>query len=197
METKLKVEYVPIEAVKPYDGNAKLHPDDQIERIAKSITEFGFNDPIAVWADNEIIEGHGRLQAAKKLGLKKVPIIRLDGLTDAQRRAYGLVHNKLTMDSDFDPDALAAELENLPDMSAYDFELPELPEQPEEPDDTEASLRRNVFENITKGQYDSESYYGIPELKATKTVGSQLLRYCDYNQIKDHENYIAHFYYDD
>lgn len=71
----LKIEYVPIGDLKPYENNAKIHTDEQIEQIKKSIQEFGFNDPIAVWKDGEIIEGHGRLFAAKQLGLKEVPII--------------------------------------------------------------------------------------------------------------------------
>lgn len=98
----LIIDYVPIDKLKPYDRNAKLHPKEQIEQIKKSIKDFGFNDPVAVWKDGEIIEGHGRLIAAKELGIKKVPVIRLDDLTDQQRKAYMLAHNKLTMNSDFD-----------------------------------------------------------------------------------------------
>lgn len=94
---KLKIEYVPIESIKPYEGNAKKHPQEQIDQIKKSIELMGFDDPIAVWKNGEIIEGHGRLIAAQQLGLEKVPIIRLDELSDEQRRAYILIHNKLTM----------------------------------------------------------------------------------------------------
>lgn len=121
----LKIEQVPVDEISPYEGNAKKHPERQIDQIRQSIEEFGFNDPIAVWKNNEVIEGHGRLLAAKAMGLKKVPVIRLDGLTDAQRRAYGLVHNKLTLDSGFDQKALEAEIEALEsiDMDAYGFEL--------------------------------------------------------------------------
>ena len=85
MNKNLKIEYVPIETIKAYERNAKLHPQEQIQQIKNSILEFGFNDPIAVWKDNEIIEGHGRLIAAKELGLTEIPIIRLDDLTDQQR----------------------------------------------------------------------------------------------------------------
>ena len=193
---KLKVEYLPIDSIKPYAGNAKLHPAEQVEQIKNSITEFGFNDPVAIW-HGEIVEGHGRILAAKEMGIDKVPVIKLDDLTDAQRRGYILAHNKLTMNSGFDPEILAAELENLPelDMEQFGFELPEL--NIPEIDDREPSMRRNVFENITKGQYDGENYYGIPDLEPTQTTGDKLLRFCDFNQIDDHENYIAHFYYDD
>ena len=117
----LIIDYLPIEELKPYERNAKLHPKEQIEQIKKSIKDFGFNDPVAVWKDNEIIEGHGRLIAAKELGLTEIPIIRLDDLTDQQRRAYMLAHNKLTMNSDFDVELLSKEIENIIDFDMTDF----------------------------------------------------------------------------
>lgn len=80
---KLKIEYVPIDSIKPYKRNAKIHTQTQIEHIKKSIQEFQFQDPIGVW-NNEVVEGHGRLEAAKQLGMKTVPIIRLDNLSDEQ-----------------------------------------------------------------------------------------------------------------
>ena len=122
---ELKIEYVDIEEIRPYSGNAKTHPAEQIEQIKKSIEQFGFNDPIAVWHE-EVVEGHGRLIAATEMGIDTVPIIRLDNLTDEQRRAYGLVHNKLTMNSGFNFDLLQMELESLSfDMSEFDFEIDE------------------------------------------------------------------------
>lgn len=122
-EQKLKVEYVQIESLKPYAGNAKEHPDWQIEQIMLSIKEFGFKDPIGIWK-NEIVEGHGRLIAAKELGMENVPVIRLDQLTDEQRRAYAIVHNKLTMNTDFDWSKLEEEMKKLDgiDMSQYGFD---------------------------------------------------------------------------
>lgn len=121
----LKIEYLPLADLKPYVNNAKLHPAEQVEQIKRSITEFGFDDPIAVWGDNTVIEGHGRLIAANELGLETVPVIRLDHLTDEQRKAYALVHNKLTMNSDFDADLLAMELDGIfdLDMSKFGFDL--------------------------------------------------------------------------
>lgn len=120
---KLRIEYVPINTLKPYLGNAKEHPDWQIEQIKLSMEEFGNLDPIGVWHD-EIVEGHGRLIAAKELGYEEVPVIRLDGLSDQQRRAYTIVHNKLTMNTDFDLEKLQAELDALDeiDMSQYGFD---------------------------------------------------------------------------
>lgn len=121
---KLKIEYVDINSIKPYEKNAKLHPEEQIEQIKKSIDMFGFNDPIAIWKD-EIVEGHGRLIACKELGMTEIPIIRLDHLTDEERKAYILAHNKLTMNSGFDLDILNEELGSFDtiDMGMFGFDL--------------------------------------------------------------------------
>lgn len=118
----------------PYAGNAKRHPDWQVEQIANSIEAFGFNDPIAVWEDVAghlvVVEGHGRLLAAKMLGMDEVPIIRLDHLDDEARRAYTLAHNKLTMNTDFDFQVLASELDAIEgwdmDEFGFDEEAPKL-----------------------------------------------------------------------
>ena len=142
---KLNIEYVDINSIRPYEKNAKLHPQEQIDQIKKSIEQFGMDDPIGVWKD-EIVEGHGRLIACKELGMTEVPIIRLDHLTDEERKAYTLAHNKLTMNSDFDIDILNDELlafETI-DMTDFGFDMDILneeqevvedivPEVPEEP----------------------------------------------------------------
>lgn len=130
---KLKVEYLPLNEIHAYENNAKLHPEEQIEQIKESIDKFGFNDPIGIWGpDNTIVEGHGRYIAATELKLKEVPVIRLDELTDEQRKAYTLVHNKLTMNSGFDFDALQEELDSLSeadfDMADFGFDDMELPD---------------------------------------------------------------------
>lgn len=124
--TDLKIEYLPIGDIKPYENNAKTHPEEQIEQIKKSIEQLGFNDPIGIW-HGEIVEGHGRYEAAKRLGLDNVPIIRLDDLTDEQRRKYALIHNKLTMNSPFDIEVLNVELAELgaEDMGVFGFEIAE------------------------------------------------------------------------
>ena len=122
----MEIVKIKINNLKPYKNNAKKHPKKQIEQIKKSIQEFGMNDPIAVWGkDNLIVEGHGRLEALKELGYKEVECIRLDHLTDEERKAYTLAHNKLTMNSDFDFEVLDNELNNILniDMSDFGFEL--------------------------------------------------------------------------
>lgn len=117
---ELKIEYVDINSIKPYKNNAKLHSKEQIEQIKKSIEQFGMDDPIGIWQD-EIVEGHGRLIACKELGYTEVPIIRLDHLSDEERKAYTLAHNKLTMNSDFDLDILNDELKDILDINMEDF----------------------------------------------------------------------------
>lgn len=142
---KLVVEYVPKGDLKTYAKNAKVHTADQIESIKKSIEQFGFNDPIAVWKGNEIIEGHGRLLAAMEMeDIKEVPIIRLDSLTDKQRKAYIIAHNKLTLNTNFDNDILGEELkELLPDFDMTDFGF----------GDFELSM---LTEDFTPAEYDEE-----------------------------------------
>lgn len=119
---QLKIEYLDKNQLKPYENNAKIHTKEQVEQIKNSINEFGFNDPIAVWRDNEVVEGHGRLLAAMDMDeISEVPIIRLDQLSDEQRRAYMLAHNKLTMNTGFDLDILSKELDNIHDINMDDF----------------------------------------------------------------------------
>lgn len=121
----MQIELINIDEIIPYENNAKLHPEEQIEQIKKSILEFGNNDPIAIDKNNVIIEGHGRLLALKKLGYKEVEVIKLGHLTEEQRKAYTLIHNKLTMNTDFDIEILESELAaiNIIDMSDFDFDL--------------------------------------------------------------------------
>ena len=122
---ELKIEYLNKNELKPYANNAKIHNSEQVEQIKKSIEQFGFNDPIAIWHENEVVEGHGRLLAVMEMPkIEKVPVIRLDDLTDEQRKAYMLVHNKLTMNTGFDFGTLELELESIVnfDMQEFGFE---------------------------------------------------------------------------
>ena len=118
----LKIEYVDVAKLKPYDKNTRKHEDYDVSQIAKSIEQYGFNDPIGIWGkDNIIVEGHGRLLAAKKLGMDKVPCIRLDDLTDEQRREYAIMHNKTAELSSWDFDLLAEDIGDL-DFSGFDID---------------------------------------------------------------------------
>lgn len=113
MTSRLKIDYLSIEDLQEYGKNAKLHPREQIEQIKKSIEEYGFDDPIAIDENKVIIEGHGRLIAAKELGLNAVPVIYLRHLTEEQKKAYRIAHNKINMNSGFDMAMLQAELNEI------------------------------------------------------------------------------------
>lgn len=124
---ELEVVKVPTNELLEYPTNAKLHPADQIDQIVSSIEEFGFNSPILAWHNDEgepeIVAGHGRLMAARKLGLRELPVVFLDHMSEEQRRAYILVDNQLTMNSGFDDSILLDELDSIQiDMGQFGFD---------------------------------------------------------------------------
>jgi ParB-like chromosome segregation protein Spo0J len=116
----MNIQMTPVAQLVPYAGNARTHSDEQIAQIAASITEFGFTNPILTGADNVIIAGPGRLLAAQKLGIDTVPVIVLDHLSEAQRRALVIADNKLAENAGWDEELLRTELAALDDM---DFDL--------------------------------------------------------------------------
>lgn len=119
---ELKIEYMALDKLKPYEKNARKHQEADLSTIKASISEFGMSDPIGVWGKgNIIVEGHGRYLACKELGIDKVPVIHLDHLTDEQRRAYALAHNKTAEMSEWDFDLLCDELADILDIDMSDF----------------------------------------------------------------------------
>lgn len=114
------VTYRDTESLAPYKDNARTHPEHQIEQIIKSIKEFGFNNPVLVDASGGLISGHGRIIAAKRMGIKQVPVVELAHLTPAQKKAFILADNKTALGSGWDLDILAGELESL---LSDDFDL--------------------------------------------------------------------------
>lgn len=112
----------PIGSLKTYAGNARTHSAKQIAQIAASIRAFGFNNPVLIDKDGGIIAGHGRVEAAKKLGLETVPCVRLEHLSEAQKRAYILADNKLAEKAGWDPEILKIELQHLSSLD-LDFEI--------------------------------------------------------------------------
>lgn len=136
-----------INDITPYEKNAKIHTEAQIEQIKKSIQEFGMNDPIAVWGDkNTIVEGHGRLEALKQLGYTEVDCIRLDHLTDEERKAYTLAHNKINMNTGFDIDLLDEELDSIEDIDMSDFGF------------TEQDIDWDNVEDLSEETYDEPQH---------------------------------------
>lgn len=126
----MKIEKLKLSEITPYINNAKEHPQEQIDQIKGSIKEFGFNDPIAVDENNVIIEGHGRYTALQQLGAEEVEVIRLDHLSEIQKKQYIIAHNKLTMNTGFNLEKLKLELKeieiNEKDLSLTGFEIEEL-----------------------------------------------------------------------
>ena len=137
---ELRIKYIPISDLKPYEHNARKHEDKDIEAIIASIREFGFDDPVGVWSDeNVIVEGHGRVMAAQRLGMTEVPCIRLDHLTDEQRRAYALTHNRTAELSEWDFTVRDDELQGITeiDMAAFGFDLNDIAGQEAEAQEDE------------------------------------------------------------
>lgn len=124
---KLEIVYIPPGDLVPYEKNTRKHNPEDIEQIKQSIIADGFNDPIGIWGDNIIVEGHGRQIAALEMGLDEVPCIRLDHMTDDQRRDYAIRHNRTAELSVWDFDTLQEEIARLEieghDLSglAFDF----------------------------------------------------------------------------
>jgi len=116
----MKIETLQTTTLIPYARNTRTHSEAQVAQIAGSIREFGFTNPILIDAENGIIAGHGRVMAAQKLGLDKVPCIRLGHLTNTQRRAYIIADNKLALNAGWDEEMLGLELS---DLREADFDL--------------------------------------------------------------------------
>ena len=111
----MKIELLPLDGLIPYARNSRTHSDEQVAQIAASIKEFGWTNPILIDGESGIIAGHGRLLAARKLGMKEVPVIQLSGMTDTQKKAYIIADNKLALNSDWDDELLKLELDELHD----------------------------------------------------------------------------------
>lgn len=157
----LNVQQIEPEQLVPYARNARTHSDSQVSQIAGSIAEFGFVNPVLIGGDNIIIAGHGRVMAAKKLGLKTVPTIKLDHLTENQRRALVIADNKIAENAGWDEELLRLELQNLADedfdLDLLGFDDVELDDLLTSLDDDEAAA---LDENIPEVQENPVSRSG-------------------------------------
>ena len=196
----MNIEWIHPGKLIPYEKNAKMHPADQVEHIANSIQMFGWTQPIVVDENNVVVIGHGRLAAAKKLMLDTVPVVRRDDLTEEQTKALRIVDNRVAK-SKTDRELISEELSTIIDIDLEQFGIDLDVEINLDLDDDEyedrSSLQHNVFENQERMQFPSGNYYGFPDIAPTQTVGDRMLRFCDWREVNDPENYIAHFYYDD
>ena len=172
----LNIEYLDIKQLTPYEKNARKHKDLDVDNIAKSIEKYGFNDPIGIWSEkNIIVEGHGRLLAAKKLKMKTVPVVRLDHMTDDQRREYAIAHNATAELSEWDLDILPDELAEL-DLSDFDFDfgIEDEEEETEIVEDDDLDEQERLFkERMARGEIfeeDEEYQEFLEKFEAKKTT---------------------------
>ena len=149
----MQIEQVAVESLIPYARNSRTHSDDQVAQIAASIKEFGWTNPILIDGESGIIAGHGRLLAARKLGMKEVPVIQLSGMTDTQKKAYIIADNKLALNAGWDDELLRLELGEL-DIEGFELELTGFSKEeidalnPEEQEQGEAQGKGNLSDRF-------------------------------------------------
>ena len=191
MQGANKIEWLSVETLIPYAKNARTHSDEQVAQIAGSIKEFGFNNPVLVDKDNSIIAGHGRLMAARKLGMDKVPVVQLEHMTEAQRKAYVLADNRIALNSGWDTSMLTIELQDLKDyidLSLLGFD----------PDELDALLNPIVE---TDGLTDEDAVPDVPDEPKTKLgdiyiLGNHRLMCGDSTMLHDVEKLMVGVYPD-
>ena len=201
----MNIEQIPIYDIKPYENNAKKHTEAQIEEIAKSIHDFGFNQNLVIDKNNVLVVGHGRWEAAKLLGLETVPCVRAENLTDEQIRLYRLADNRVAT-TPIDVEIELAELESIDlDISDYSFDLGEMQVEVEarqeahekSKDEYETDLAK--IENIHKGIFEGEGLYDMPALEAVTEL-PPIKEWIGFNYVlsdKDPEGKAVHFFVDD
>lgn len=180
---QLNIIYLNPEQLKKASENSRIHEEHDVKQIQKSIEKFGFCDPIGIWGEeNIIVEGHGRVEAAKNLNLDRVPCIRLDELTDEERRSYMIMHNRTAELSMWDYKVLAEEAQNeelydfdidlgLDDVSAEDFDdLFTL-------NDSEVPLQRTITMTLAPEQYEIAmaivDYFSEQDQEELHTYGNE------------------------
>lgn len=172
-----QIEQVPVGSLTPYARNSRTHSQQQVKQIAASIREFGFINPIIVDKEGTIIAGHGRLLAAEHLQMETVPCVRIEHMTDTQRRAYVIADNKLALNAGWDEELLRVELEDLKlvdfnlgvigfadtELGIFEVEASELPEL--------ASADKGPFRQVTFTLHDEQWEEVESALKAAKALG--------------------------
>jgi DNA modification methylase len=156
-EQTKKIEYIAINDLIPYVNNARVHSEEQILQIASSIKEFGFNNPVLIDKGNGIIAGHGRVYAARKLGLEEIPVIRIEHLSKAQKKAFIIADNKLALNAGWDNEMLALELGELGD-AGFDLELTGF---------TDEEIKALMPVEVTEGLTDPDAAPAVQENSVT------------------------------
>lgn len=197
---------LPISEIKPYINDPR-HNKNAVPDVKRSIEQCGYCDPIEIDENNIILSGHTRYLALQELDYDTISVVRISGLSEAQKKKYRILANKTAEAALWDFEKLEKEIENL-DFSAFSFDFNFDFDDSDTAYDDEIisgidktlncrSMQNNAFENQEIMQFSCDTFYGIPEIKATQTIGTQFLRFMDWKEVNDPENYIAHFYYDD
>lgn len=203
-DNELKIEYIEIEKLKHFENNSKIHTKEQIEHIANSIKEFGFNDPLGIAGDdNVVLEGNGRVEAAKLLGLQKLPCVRLDHMTKEEQQAYVIAHNSLNLETGFDNEILLNELQKLQsslDFSKLSFDKIELEKLQNINDEYYKQLLASQIKRLVRNQFEMVGEFDIPLIKKQDIdlTKIKLFNYSNtkYNDIKN-KNKTIHFFLHD
>ena len=195
-----RYENVAISQLKPYENNARTHSEKQVEKIANSIQEFGFINPVLIDSEYGIIAGHGRIEGAKKLGMVEVPCLFIEDLTEEQKRAYIIADNKLALDAGWDYDLLKLELEELNDLdfditlTGFDMDIVFGDEgyygDERERTNKEYNLDLVDHENL------SNDFWQMPIIKNDNYIPEDLIGF-NYAKTSQNKNCGIHFYVDD
>lgn len=203
---KMEIEYKNIDELIPYENNPR-HNEEAVDYVAKSIKEFGFKVPIIIDKNNEIVTGHTRLLASKKLGLKEVPTILADDLDEDKIKAFRLIDNKVSEFSTWDFDKLNFELENI-DLNMLDFGFDLEPINSEgfdlDVDDLDESYygdereRTNRAYHLDLIDYEnlSNNFWQMPTIKNNNFIPEDLIGF-NYAKSSENKNCGIHFYLDD
>lgn len=196
--------------ITPYERNAKQHTAEQIGQIKESIQKFGLTRPLGVWGENNLlVYGHGTYMALKELGASEIPCVRLDHLTDEERRAYTLVDNQTTLKTSWEEELLQEELAGIfdIDMSVFDFEIPEVNDEADgedeeaerDPDGYYGDARERTADAYNLFEFDGADcagYYQMPVLQPCNYVPDDIISF-NYMLSSNEKNVGIHFYIDD
>ena len=195
-----KYENVKIDKLKPYENNARTHNKKQIEKIAKSIKEFGFINPVIVDKDYGIIAGHGRVLGASALGMAEVPCIFVEDLTEEQKRAYIIADNKLALDAGWDYDLLKFEIEELNDLdfdvSLTGFDLDIIYDEEGYYGDERERTNDKYNLDIASESETTNDFWQMPIINNDGYIPKDLIGF-NYAKTSKAKNVGVHFYIDD
>ena len=196
-----RYENVPINELKPYKNNARTHNEKQIEKIANSIQEFGFINPVLIDSDYVIIAGHGRVKGAEKLGMVEVPCLFVEDLTEEQKRAYIIADNKLALDAGWDYDLLKIELEELDDLdfditlTGFDLDIVYDNDEGYYGDERERTNKEYNLD-IVEHENLTNDFWQMPTINNDGYIPTDLIGF-NYAKTSENKKCGIHFYIDD